>query len=63
MQSHTVEVGEVLVIDGVRVTILAVIGGEVHFGVGESESEATPEVGPSVWRLLASDAWLHQSPN
>jgi len=61
MQTRTVEVGEVLVIDGVRLTVLAVVGGEVFLGVGEPDS--APGQGMPVQSLLPLAAWLDPSPN
>lgn len=61
MQMHTVEVGEVVVIDGVRFTVLAIIDAEVIIGMGEPEP--TPEKNPPLLRSPSGVAWLHSSPN
>lgn len=61
MQEHTVEVGEVLVIDGVRVTVLAVVGGEVFLGVGDPQPAFGESAPAQMW--LSLDAWLNRSPN
>ncbi len=61
MQEHTIEVGQVLVIGGVPVTVLAIVGGEVFFGVGGPQP--APDESSAAQSGLSLEAWLNRSPN
>lgn len=61
MQEHTIQIGEVFVIDGVRIKVLAVVGSEVYVAIGDP----LPTSGETstIVVMRSPEAWMNPSTN